>query len=114
MKRILRLFGFGGNENNGDGDSPSPAKGEADAGLFSADPVAFVKYVTEELVNEPGDIKVSKDDTTDGLCIRIHCDKSDIGRVIGKRGRTIAAIRTLTSGIAYRLNKKVSVEVVEP
>ena len=46
--------------------------------------------------------------------ITLSVDPSDIGRIIGKKGRTIKAIRTLLSAVAPKDGKKMMVEVIEP
>jgi predicted RNA-binding protein YlqC (UPF0109 family) len=49
----------------------------------------------------------------DCLTFKIVCDKADIGKVIGREGQNIRAIRALVSGAASRANRKANVEVEE-
>ena len=49
----------------------------------------------------------------DGSVLKIDCRKEDIGKIVGKRGKTIMAIRSLVSGAAGRMRQRVSVEVVD-
>ena len=51
--------------------------------------------------------------TENGTVIRIDCRKEDIGKVVGKRGKTIMAIRSLVSGAGGRLQQRISVEVAD-
>ena len=56
---------------------------------------------------------VTREDREDGFTLKIDCRKEDIGKIVGKRGKTIMAIRSLVSGAAGRLHQRVSVEVVD-
>lgn len=73
----------------------------------------FVDYVVRALVDKPESVRVTSDTEKDVKVIKIDCEKEDIGKVIGKHGKTIMAIRSLVSGAAGRLREKVSVEVVD-
>ncbi len=68
-----------------------------------ADPVKFVEFIVANLVSQPEAVKIeSSSDDENSLAILISCDKNDMGRVIGKRGRTISAIRSLAIDAANR------------
>ncbi len=75
--------------------------------------IAFVEYVVQNLVDQPAAVKVRVVENPREFKIEIVCDKADIGKVIGKRGRTVASIRSLASGAARRVGKKVSVEIID-
>jgi len=71
----------------------------------------FVDYVVRALVDFPDEVRVTSETGEDSSIIKIDCKKEDIGKIVGKKGKTIMAIRALVSGAAGRLQKKVSVEV---
>jgi predicted RNA-binding protein YlqC (UPF0109 family) len=71
----------------------------------------FVDYVVRALVDFPDAVRVTSETGEDSSIIKIDCKKEDIGKIVGKKGKTIMAIRALVSGAAGRLQKKVSVEV---
>ncbi len=73
----------------------------------------FVDYVVRKLVDTPDAVKVESEDNDAALNIRIICNEEDRGKIIGRRGKTINAIRSLANGAAGRLQKKVTVEVVD-
>lgn len=73
----------------------------------------FVRYVVAALVDSPGDVSVATVEKGPGVEIQISCAKKDIGKVIGRSGRTIGAIRALANGAAGRLGQKISVEVLD-
>ncbi|MDD3154326.1 MAG: KH domain-containing protein [Victivallaceae bacterium] len=73
----------------------------------------FVDYVVRALVDDPSSIRVYSEEGAEASTIKIECKKEDIGKIVGKRGKTIMAIRSLVSGAAGRMRRRVSVEVVE-
>ena len=74
----------------------------------------FVDYVVKALVDDPDEVSVDTVDKDDGsTSIQIRCRKEDIGKIVGKRGKTIMAIRSLVSGAAGRQRKRVSVDVLD-
>lgn len=74
---------------------------------------AFVEYVVKALVDNPDQVEMTTVDGEDGASIQVRCCKEDIGKIVGKRGKTIMAIRSLVSGAAGRQHKRVSVEVLD-
>ena len=74
---------------------------------------AFVTYVTKALVDSPESVAVEKVDDPKAVTFKVSCAKSDVGKIIGRSGKTIAAIRALTNGAAGRVGKKVNVEVLD-
>ena len=73
----------------------------------------FVDYVVKALVDYPDEVNVETVENGDGASIQIRCRKEDIGKIVGKRGKTIMAIRSLVSGAAGRQRKRVSVDVLD-
>ncbi len=74
----------------------------------------FVEYLVTLLVDHKDKIKVTEIDGTHTSIIELSVEKSDIGKVIGKKGKTINAIRTLLMSVASRHGMRVSLEVIEP
>lgn len=73
----------------------------------------FVDYVVRLLVDYPDEVNIKSEENDEGCTIQITCRKEDIGKIVGKRGKTIMAIRSLVSGAAGRQRKRVSVEVLD-
>jgi predicted RNA-binding protein YlqC (UPF0109 family) len=73
----------------------------------------LVLYLAKQLVNHPDavEVKETQADTTSVLELRVA--KEDIGRVIGKQGRTAKSIRTILNAVASRTNRKVVLEIIE-
>jgi predicted RNA-binding protein YlqC (UPF0109 family) len=73
----------------------------------------LVDFLARNLVLHPEAVEV-KQNTTDQLSsfeLRVH--KDDLGRVIGKQGRTAKSIRTILNAAASRTNRKVVLEIIE-
>lgn len=74
---------------------------------------SFVDYVARSLVDSPEAVKVRSSEDADVFGIQIICKEEDRGKIIGRRGKTINAIRALANGAAGRMQKKVTVEVID-
>lgn len=74
---------------------------------------AFVTYITKSLVDNPNEVKINTVEEKNVKIIQIVCNKSDIGKIIGKSGKTIASVRTLVSGAAARNGFRADVRIVE-
>jgi hypothetical protein len=74
----------------------------------------ILKQLLEELVDNPQDVEVNLQEIEDNIAFKIKVNAFDMGRIIGKSGRTISAIRSLMR-IAYRNSgKRIQVDLVEP
>ncbi|NMA42461.1 MAG: KH domain-containing protein [Oligosphaeraceae bacterium] len=74
---------------------------------------AFVEYVVKALVDAPEKVSLESVEKERITIIQVRCEKSDIGKIIGKSGKTIAAIRSLVSSAAGRSGLRVSVDVLD-
>ncbi len=73
----------------------------------------LVEHITRALVDEPESVQVREVAGERSSIIEIAVAPSDIGKVIGKRGRIIHAIRTVAKASAAKQDKRVEVEVLE-
>ena len=73
----------------------------------------LVQYLAKALVSNPDavEIKESADDGAQVLELKVA--KEDLGRIIGRQGRTAKSIRTLLNAAASRDNRRVVLEIVE-
>ena len=73
----------------------------------------FLQFVVQQLVNNPNAVEVreTRGDTASILELRVA--KEDLGRVIGKQGRTVESIRIILNAVASRTNRKVVLEIIE-
>jgi len=106
----MQMFG---KKDKDSSSAPVAAKSEKKAPAGSHDLENFVDYVVRALVDQPDSVKIQIEKLENSTVIKINCAKEDMGKVIGKNGKTIMAIRSLVSGAGGRLGQKFSVEVVE-
>ncbi len=57
----------------------------------------FVEFVTKQLVDKPGEVRVAEVMGTQVNIYELHVAKSDLGKIIGRGGQTVTAIRILLS-----------------
>lgn len=72
----------------------------------------LVELVVCGLVDDPDAVSLDVTDDDEGCLIEVSCAESDAGKIIGRRGRTIKAIRTLARALGQRLGTAVEVEVL--
>ena len=73
----------------------------------------LVTYIATSLVDQPDSVEVTEAEKDDLVVIELRVAKEDLGKVIGKQGRTARAIRSLLSAAAGKQNKKARLEIIE-
>ena len=73
----------------------------------------FVSYVVQNLVDSPDDVKVEVIDGSKSSVIEIRVHDDDIGKLVGKGGKTIQALRQISVTIGARLGRKVRLEIIQ-
>lgn len=73
----------------------------------------YVQSLILPLVDHPSDVHMTAIDGEKTLVIELRCNSQDLGKVIGKNGKTIQAVRALLSTLASRQGKRALIEVVE-
>ena len=73
----------------------------------------FLRYTIGNLIGNPDEIVLAHSETARKITFRLRLPKSEIGKVIGKQGRTIAAIRNLLSAGAARHGQKALIQIEE-
>ncbi|MEK7184243.1 MAG: KH domain-containing protein [Patescibacteria group bacterium] len=74
----------------------------------------FVLMVVRELVDMPDAVKVERKVDEMGVLITLSVDPTDMGKIIGKEGRTAKAIRTLLRVLGAKNNSRVNLKIEEP
>jgi predicted RNA-binding protein YlqC (UPF0109 family) len=72
----------------------------------------FVENLTRWLVDDPDKVRVTEVGAENIVMYELHVAPDDVGRVIGKKGRTANALRTVLRAAAGRKRKRVSLEIV--
>jgi len=73
----------------------------------------LVEYIAKALVDDPDAVKVSEIEGEKTSVIELVVAKEDLGKVIGKQGRTARAIRTILSASSTKINKHSVLEIIE-
>ena len=73
----------------------------------------LVEYVARVLVDQPDQVTVEAVEDESTTTLRLRVAPGDLGRVIGKQGRTAKAIRTLLHASAARSNRRAVLEILE-
>jgi hypothetical protein len=73
----------------------------------------LVLFLAKQLVNNPDAVEVTETQGENASVLELRVAKEDLGRVIGKQGRTAKSIRTILNAAASRTNRKVILDIVE-
>lgn len=73
----------------------------------------LLQRIVETLVTKPEAIEITETPGETITILQLRVAKEDLGRVIGKQGRTAHSMRTILEAVAGRTNRKVIVEIVE-
>jgi uncharacterized protein len=73
----------------------------------------LVEYMAKALVDEPGEVQVAEVEGERVTVIELRVAQTDLGKVIGKQGRTARAMRTILNANATKLKKRAVLEIVE-
>lgn len=78
-----------------------------------SDAKELISYIAGSLVDNPDAVLVNEVDKDDALTIELTVAKEDLGKVIGKQGRTARAMRALLSAVVGKDNKRSRLEIME-
>jgi uncharacterized protein len=73
----------------------------------------LVLEIARALVDNPGDVSVEVVGEAEGTILRLHVAPSDVGKVIGKQGRTARSLRTILSAASMKQKHRFSLDIVE-
>jgi predicted RNA-binding protein YlqC (UPF0109 family) len=73
----------------------------------------YLVLIARRLVDRPDKVRVESEEREQGIIFRLIVDPSDVGKVIGKQGRTAQALRTVMIAVAAREGKRALLEIVQ-
>lgn len=73
----------------------------------------LIGYIAQQLVDKPDDVNVTLIEGNHTTVLELRVAKDDVGKVIGRSGRTAVAMRTLLSAISAKDRKRAILEIVE-
>jgi predicted RNA-binding protein YlqC (UPF0109 family) len=73
----------------------------------------LIAYIAKALVDRPEEVAVTEIEGEQTSVIELKVAKEDLGKVIGKQGRTARAMRTILSAASTKINKRSVLEIIE-
>ena len=73
----------------------------------------LITFIAKSLVDSPDDVQVTVTEEDDTIVVDLAVAKDDLGKVIGKQGRTARAMRSLLSAAAGKEDKKSRLNILE-
>ena len=73
----------------------------------------LIAYIAKALVDKPEEVVVTEIEGQQTSVIELKVAKEDLGKVIGKQGRTARAIRTILSGASAKIKRRATLEIIE-
>jgi len=73
----------------------------------------LVEYIAQSLVDKPEEVQVTEVGGEQTIVYELRVAKDDLGKVIGKQGRTARAIRTILGAASTKLKKRSVLEILE-
>lgn len=73
----------------------------------------LVSYICKKLVDSPDQVQVTEVEGEQTTVVELRVDKDDLGKVIGKQGRTAQAMRVILNAASTKLKKRSVLEIIE-
>jgi predicted RNA-binding protein YlqC (UPF0109 family) len=86
---------------------------QADQDLDGGTPLTVLTYLARSLSNDPDAVVINTEERRGGIRLNLHVAPDDMGRVIGRRGKTAQAIRTLVNVAGAKDGVQASVDIVD-
>jgi uncharacterized protein len=92
-------------------ESDASESNESEAGAPTA--TAVLTHIVKSIVDDPDAVTVETDDSGRRLTLNVRVGEGDLGRVIGRRGRTAASIRTVARAAAAKDDVEIDIEFLD-
>ena len=73
----------------------------------------FLEFITKHLVDKPDQVALAQEEKDGKLVFKLKVADQDMGKVIGKKGRTAQALRTLLVAVAAKEGKRAILEILD-
>lgn len=73
----------------------------------------MVQIIVQAVVDEPGEVSISEIKGGQTTVLELKVAGNDLGKVIGKQGRNVQAIRTILSSVSAKIKKRVVLQIIE-
>jgi predicted RNA-binding protein YlqC (UPF0109 family) len=99
--------------NDADNGYDDVDEGNESGDIDGGTPLAVLNYLARSLSNDPDAVVIDTEERRGGMRLSLHVAPDDMGRVIGRRGRTAQAIRTLVNVAGAKDGVQASVDIVD-
>jgi predicted RNA-binding protein YlqC (UPF0109 family) len=93
--------------------SSTPAQVSAVSRLVRDNTHQLITEIARALVDSPDDVFVEAGEREENTVLRLHVSQPDIGKVIGKQGRTAHSMRTILSAVSMKYHHRYTLDIVE-
>ena len=76
-------------------------------------PQELIRLIALALVDKPDEVNVNVIEGSQRTVIELEVAKEDVGKIIGKKGRTADAIRTILYSVSGKFNRQISLEIID-
>jgi predicted RNA-binding protein YlqC (UPF0109 family) len=73
----------------------------------------FIEFIARHLVDHPEELTLEQEEKDNSIIVRIKVGEADVGKIIGKKGRTAQSLRTLLSAVAAKSGKRAILEIAD-
>jgi len=73
----------------------------------------FIEYIIKNLVDSPESVDIRCFDGEKGVIVEVRVGSGDVGKVVGRKGMTIKALRTIVMSACARLGRRVRLDIIE-
>jgi hypothetical protein len=73
----------------------------------------LLELMAKALVDRPEEVEVTEVNDEEDVVLELRVDGDDVGKIIGKQGRTVRALRTVIDAAGRKFDKRYEVEVIE-
>ncbi len=73
----------------------------------------LLETIAKALVDVPNEVQITEIDGEKTIIFELRCNEKDVGKIIGKSGKTVGAMRVLLNSIAAKQGRKALLEVVD-
>ena len=73
----------------------------------------FIEFIARNLVDDPDNVRVDENKENNKVTLKLHVSKTDLGKVIGKQGKTAKSMRVLLTAVAAKHNMSGQLEIEE-
>jgi len=73
----------------------------------------LLKHIVQAMVDNPDQVEISEIETHQMTILELKVAKSDMGKIIGKKGKNVTSIRTILNAASAKIKKRITLEILE-